>query len=89
MARELRSAIVKFYKIKYFHDFTNYVVNIEEVRNAFCSPNKLRTSLIDVYGREINIYGFYNSKSLKRTTFTKLSHNCSAVFNCFAVHSTV
>ncbi|KPJ03021.1 hypothetical protein RR46_06179 [Papilio xuthus] len=30
MARELRSAIVKFYKIKYFHDFTNYVVNIEE-----------------------------------------------------------
>lgn len=33
MARELRSAIVKFYKIKYFHDFTNYMISMEEVGN--------------------------------------------------------
>ncbi|KAI8433100.1 hypothetical protein MSG28_013954 [Choristoneura fumiferana] len=31
MARELRSAIVKFYKIKYFHDFTNYMISMEEM----------------------------------------------------------
>ncbi|CAK1590759.1 unnamed protein product [Parnassius mnemosyne] len=31
MAKELRSAIVKFYKIKYFHDFTHYVISMEEV----------------------------------------------------------
>lgn len=32
MAKELRSAVIKFYKIKYFHDFTNYVLSLEEVR---------------------------------------------------------
>ncbi|KAL0811650.1 hypothetical protein ABMA28_009101 [Loxostege sticticalis] len=31
MARELRSAVVKFYKIRYFHDFTNYVISLEEM----------------------------------------------------------
>ncbi|XP_028157004.1 uncharacterized protein LOC114350411 [Ostrinia furnacalis] len=31
MARELRSAVVKFYKIKYFYDFTNYVISLEEM----------------------------------------------------------
>ncbi|RVE40656.1 hypothetical protein evm_014694 [Chilo suppressalis] len=31
MARELRSAVVKFYKIKYFNDFTNYVISLEEM----------------------------------------------------------
>ncbi|CAH2097319.1 unnamed protein product [Euphydryas editha] len=31
MAKELRSAVIKFYKIKYFHDFTNYVISLEEM----------------------------------------------------------
>ncbi|CAH2056937.1 unnamed protein product, partial [Iphiclides podalirius] len=31
MARELRSAVVKFYRVKYFHDFTNYVISLEEI----------------------------------------------------------
>lgn len=31
MAKELRSAVVKFYKIKYFYDFTNYMVGMEEI----------------------------------------------------------
>ncbi|XP_072948213.1 uncharacterized protein [Epargyreus clarus] len=31
MAKELRSAIVKFYKLRYFHDFTNYVITIEDM----------------------------------------------------------
>ncbi|XP_050355948.1 uncharacterized protein LOC126777099 isoform X2 [Nymphalis io] len=30
MAKELRGAVIKFYKIKYFHDFTNYVISLEE-----------------------------------------------------------
>ncbi|XP_063388082.1 uncharacterized protein LOC134673968 [Cydia fagiglandana] len=33
MGRELRGAIVKFYKIKYFHDFTNYMISMEEIVN--------------------------------------------------------
>lgn len=31
MARDVRSSIIKFYKIKYFYDFTNYVISLEEV----------------------------------------------------------
>ncbi|KAJ2938938.1 hypothetical protein O0L34_g17750 [Tuta absoluta] len=31
MARELRTSIVKFYKIKYFQDFTNYAISMEEI----------------------------------------------------------
>ncbi|XP_052741562.1 uncharacterized protein LOC112058463 [Bicyclus anynana] len=31
MAKRLRGAIIKFYKIKYFHDFTNYVITLEEM----------------------------------------------------------
>ncbi|XP_031767954.2 uncharacterized protein LOC113511303 [Galleria mellonella] len=31
MARELRSAVVKFYKIKYFYDFTNYIISLDEM----------------------------------------------------------
>lgn len=31
MAKELRTAIIKFYKIKYFHDFTNYALSMEDV----------------------------------------------------------
>lgn len=34
MAKELRTAIIKFYKIKYFHDFTNYALSMEEVSTA-------------------------------------------------------
>ncbi|XP_026498413.2 uncharacterized protein LOC113402391 [Vanessa tameamea] len=30
MSKELRGAVIKFYKIKYFHDFTNYVISLEE-----------------------------------------------------------
>ncbi|XP_038218666.1 uncharacterized protein LOC119837212 [Zerene cesonia] len=31
MAKELRSAIVKFYRIKFLHDFSNYVISMEEI----------------------------------------------------------
>lgn len=31
MAKELRSAVLKFYKVKYLHDFTNYIISMEEV----------------------------------------------------------
>ncbi|CAK1543677.1 unnamed protein product [Leptosia nina] len=31
MAKELRSAVVKFYKIKFLHDFSNYMINMEEI----------------------------------------------------------
>ncbi|KAM3956620.1 uncharacterized protein ACR2FA_009395 [Aphomia sociella] len=31
MALELRSAILKFYKIKYFYDFTNYIISLDEM----------------------------------------------------------
>ncbi|XP_045762522.1 uncharacterized protein LOC123865507 [Maniola jurtina] len=31
MAKKLRGAVIKFYKIKYFHDFTNYVITLEEM----------------------------------------------------------
>ncbi|VVC96866.1 unnamed protein product [Leptidea sinapis] len=31
MSQELRSAIVKYYKIKFLHDFNNYVINMEEI----------------------------------------------------------
>ncbi|XP_053618045.1 uncharacterized protein LOC128679679 [Plodia interpunctella] len=31
MARDLRSAVIKYYKIKYFYDFTNYVIALEEM----------------------------------------------------------
>ncbi|CAH0717565.1 unnamed protein product, partial [Brenthis ino] len=41
MAKELRSAVIKFYKIKYFHDFTNYVISLEEMIDI------IETCLID------------------------------------------
>nr|XP_034826194.1 uncharacterized protein LOC117983682 [Maniola hyperantus] len=31
MAKKLRGAVLKFYRIKYFHDFTNYVITLEEI----------------------------------------------------------
>ncbi|CAH2261160.1 jg17190 [Pararge aegeria aegeria] len=31
MAKTLRGAVIKFYKIKYFHDFTNYVITLQEM----------------------------------------------------------
>ncbi|XP_045512925.1 uncharacterized protein LOC123707149 isoform X2 [Pieris brassicae] len=31
MAKELRSAVVKFYKVKFLHDFSNYIINMEEI----------------------------------------------------------
>ncbi|KAL4706150.1 hypothetical protein ACJJTC_013615 [Scirpophaga incertulas] len=31
MGRELRSAIIKFYKVKSFRDFTNYIVSLDEL----------------------------------------------------------
>lgn len=31
MSKELRSAVLKFYKVKYLHDFTNYIISMEEV----------------------------------------------------------
>lgn len=51
MAKELRTAIIKFYKIKYFHDFTNYALSMEEVSTTAASkltmPNK-RMAIIAV-----------------------------------------
>ncbi|CAF4860156.1 unnamed protein product [Pieris macdunnoughi] len=31
MAKELRSAVVKFYKVKFLHDFSNYIIHMEEI----------------------------------------------------------
>ncbi|KAJ8710483.1 hypothetical protein PYW08_008998 [Mythimna loreyi] len=31
MSKELRSAVLKFYKVKYMHDFTNYIISMEEM----------------------------------------------------------
>ncbi|XP_030040719.1 uncharacterized protein LOC115456014 isoform X1 [Manduca sexta] len=31
MAKELRSSVLKFYKIKYFRDFTNFMITMEEI----------------------------------------------------------
>ncbi|KAJ0171259.1 hypothetical protein K1T71_012809 [Dendrolimus kikuchii] len=33
MAKELRSAVLKFYKIRYFNDFTNYMITMEEIKD--------------------------------------------------------
>lgn len=35
MARTLRGAVIKFYKVKYFHDFTNYIITLEEVSFSY------------------------------------------------------
>lgn len=35
MSRELRTAVLKFYKISYFRDFSNYMIAMEEVN--FCN----------------------------------------------------
>ncbi|CAG9571076.1 unnamed protein product [Danaus chrysippus] len=31
MSQDLRSAVIKFYRIKNFHDFTNYMISLEEM----------------------------------------------------------
>ncbi|XP_075985551.1 uncharacterized protein LOC142982755 [Anticarsia gemmatalis] len=56
MAKELRSAVVKFYKVKYLHDFTNYVISMEEmvdfIEHCLVEPveklEQIRTQFHDV-----------------------------------------
>nr|XP_021190899.2 uncharacterized protein LOC110376663 [Helicoverpa armigera] len=56
MSKELRSAVLKFYKVKYLHDFTNYIISMEEmieiVEHCLMDPmeklEQIRTQFHDV-----------------------------------------
>ncbi|XP_022818384.1 uncharacterized protein LOC111350901 [Spodoptera litura] len=56
MSKELRSAVLKFYKVKYLHDFTNYIISMEEmievIEHCLIDPmeklDQIRTQFQDV-----------------------------------------
>ncbi|CAG5013412.1 unnamed protein product [Parnassius apollo] len=67
MAKELRSAIIKFYKIKYFHDFTHYVISMEEIVNITEHCLKEPVEKLELIRKQFHnvIYNFHDSRNFE------------------------